>query len=35
VPGKPLTVEARERIVAGLVTRLLERSEDASAELRK
>ncbi|PRB58358.1 family 20 glycosylhydrolase [Microbacterium sp. MYb45] len=35
VPGKPLTVEARERIVAGLVTRLLERSKDTSAELRK
>jgi N-acyl-D-amino-acid deacylase len=35
VPGKPLTVEARESIVAGLVTRLLERSENTSTEFRK
>ncbi|WEK62401.1 MAG: family 20 glycosylhydrolase [Candidatus Microbacterium colombiense] len=29
VPGKPLTIEAREDIVAGLVTRLLERAGSA------
>jgi len=35
VPGKPLTIEAREDIVAGLVARLVERSETAPAEYRK
>ena len=30
VPGKPLTIEAREDIVAGLVARLIERSESPS-----
>ncbi|MDF2560753.1 MAG: hypothetical protein K0R99_2199 [Microbacterium sp.] len=35
VPGKPLTIEAREHIVAGLVERLRERSQDTSAEFRK
>lgn len=35
VPGKPLTVEARERIVAGLVERLVERSQNTPAEFRK
>jgi len=35
VPGKPLTIEAREDIVAGLVTRLVERSQSAPSEDRK
>lgn len=35
VPGKPLTIEAREEIVAGLVARLVERSHAASTEYRK
>ncbi|MDZ4044463.1 MAG: family 20 glycosylhydrolase [Rhodoglobus sp.] len=35
VPGKPLTIEAREGIVAGLVARLRERSESTPVEHRK
>lgn len=35
VPGKPLTVQAREDIVAGLVARLVERSESLPPEHRK
>lgn len=32
VPGKPLTIEAREQIVAGLVERLIERSKTVVAD---
>jgi N-acyl-D-amino-acid deacylase len=35
VPGKPLTIAAREEIVAGLVARLVARSEDPSDATRK
>lgn len=35
VPGKPLTIEARETIVAGLVERLIERSNTVVADDRK
>ncbi|MGH3690963.1 MAG: family 20 glycosylhydrolase [Microbacterium sp.] len=35
VPGKPLTIEARERIVEGLVERLIERSNTVVAGDRK
>ena len=35
VPGKPLTIAAREQIVAGLVERLLERSNTVVADDRK
>ena len=35
VPGKPLTIEAREMIVAGLVERLLERVNSAVPDDRK
>lgn len=35
VPGKPLTIEAREVIVAGLVARLEQRSLSAPADYRK
>lgn len=35
VPGKPLTIEAREQIVAGLVERLLQRSNTAVVDDRK
>lgn len=35
VPGKPLTIEAREVIVAGLVARLEQRSQSAAADYRK
>ena len=35
VPGKPLTIEAREKIVAGLVERLIERSNAVVADDRK
>jgi N-acyl-D-amino-acid deacylase len=35
VPGKPLTVEAREAIVAGLVARLVERSTPVDGDDRK
>ncbi|WP_435743307.1 family 20 glycosylhydrolase [Microbacterium sp. PMB16] len=35
IPGKPLTVEAREEIVAGLVERLIERSKTAVGDARK
>ncbi|MFK3676306.1 family 20 glycosylhydrolase [Microbacterium sp. NPDC090218] len=35
VPGKPLTIGAREDIVAGLVARLVERSQSTPAEYRK
>ncbi|PRB15930.1 family 20 glycosylhydrolase [Microbacterium sp. MYb62] len=35
VPGKPLTIEAREKIVAGLVERLIERSNTVVADDRK
>ena len=35
VPGKPLTIEAREAIVAGLVERLVERSESVVTDDRK
>ncbi|CAN7245117.1 family 20 glycosylhydrolase [Microbacterium maritypicum] len=35
VPGKPLTIEAREQIVAGLVERLLERSNTVAEDDRK
>ena len=35
VPGKPLTVEAREAIVAGLVARLVEVSESHAIQPRK
>lgn len=35
VPGKPLTIEARERIVEGLVERLIERSNTVAAGDRK
>ena len=35
VPGKPLTVEAREAIVAGLVERLVDGSEARAREARK
>ncbi|MFF7291790.1 family 20 glycosylhydrolase [Microbacterium sp. NPDC008134] len=33
VPGKPMTIEAREHIVEGLVARLVERSETAPDEV--
>ena len=35
VPGKPLTIEAREAIVAGLVARLVERSTPVDGDDRK
>lgn len=35
IPGKPLTIDARERIVAGLVARLLERTEPPVDAVRK
>lgn len=35
VPGKPLTIEAREQIVAGLVERLIGRSRTVVVDDRK